>query len=230
MEKDRIFAVFGLGRFGMEVCRVLSSKGAKVMAVDQEQSKVDRIKDIVTQGVVLDSTDENALRNAGIQDADVAVVAIGDKVDGSVLTTALLKNLGIPHIIARAISENHGQVLKQIGATEVISLEIEEGRRLANRLLAPDLKEVITISKNQSIAEFRVPKAFVGKTLSELGLRKKFDINIVSIKRMRTDIDEMGNPKKEEEVSIPHPEDVLDVNDVLIILGDEQAIERMKEL
>ncbi|MDP8299737.1 MAG: TrkA family potassium uptake protein [Candidatus Tantalella remota] len=230
MEKDKVFAVFGLGRFGVEVCRVLASKGAKVMAVDQEQSKVDRIKDIVTQAVVLDSTDEDALRNAGMQDVDIAVVAIGDQVDGSVLTTALLKNLGVPHIIARAISANHGQVLKQIGATEVISLELEEGRRLANRILAPDLKDIIPISDNQSIAELRIPKSFIGKTLSELQLRKKFDINIVSIKRTKTDIDEMGNPTKEEEVTIPHPEDVLNGNDVLIILGSEQSIERMKEL
>ena len=112
MEKDKLFAVFGLGIFGFEVCKVLSEKGMKVIAVDKDRKLVDKVKDMVTQAILIDSTDEDALKNADMQDVDVAVVAIGKSVDGSILTTILLKNMGVPRIIARAVSSLHEQVLR----------------------------------------------------------------------------------------------------------------------
>ncbi|RLE39907.1 TrkA family potassium uptake protein, partial [Candidatus Woesearchaeota archaeon] len=105
MEKERIFAVFGLGTFGIEVCKGLSARGAKIIAVDSSQKVTEKVKNYVTQAVLLDSTDEDALRSAGLQDVDVAVIAMGDNIDSSVLTTSLLKNMGVPRIIARAMSD-----------------------------------------------------------------------------------------------------------------------------
>lgn len=230
MEKEKIYAIFGLGTFGLEVCRVLSDKGLKVIAVDKDEKLVSKVKDSVMQAVLLDSTDEEALRNASLQDVDMAVVAIGDNMEGNILTTILLKKIGVPYIVARAISDTHAQVLKQIGATEVINLELEQGQRVANRIIAPDIVDIIPISADQALAELRISKDFIGKTLGQLDLRKKYGVNIVSVRRTDIDIDEMGNPRRKEFVFSPKPTDVLNVNDILIVLGGTKDIDRVKEL
>lgn len=230
MIKDKVFAVFGLGRFGFEICKVLSEKGAKVIAIDNKDKIIDKIKDTVTQAVLLDSTDEDALNNAGIQDVDIAIVAIGDNIDSSILTTTLLKNLGVPYIISRAITEIHAQVLRQIGATEVINLETVEGNRLANRLVSPDVMDLIPVSDKEFLIELRVPKEFVGKNLLQLDLRNKYHVNIVSIKRYHTEIDSEGNPEIKQIVVSPKPDEPFNVNDVIIVLGEEVNLQRIKEL
>jgi len=230
MVKEKVFGVIGLGIFGSEVCRVLAEKGMKVIAADKDRDVLEKMKNHVSQAVLLDSTEEDALRNAGLHDIDVAVVAIGDNVNANVLTTILLKNLGVPHIIARALSALHAQVLRQIGATEVINIELEQGARLANRIVAPDVMDIIPISSNQSLAEMRAPEIFIGKSLVQLEIRKKFNVNIVSMKRADTGIDDMGNPVRSEKVFSPKPDDIIRVNDVLIILGEEKDIEKLKGL
>jgi len=230
MVKEKIFAVLGLGRFGSEVCRVLSAKGMKVIAVDNKPKNVEKLKDTVTQAVLVETNDEESFRNAGMQDVDVGVVAIGDNIEGSVLTTLLLKKIGVPYIIARATSNVHSQVLMEVGATEVINLQIEEGKRLANRLIAPDVMDIIPISSSQSLAELRIPETFIDKTLKQLDIRRKYRINIVSIKRATTSIDELGNPVRKETVISPDPDDVLKLNDVLVLVGDQRDIEKMKGL
>jgi trk system potassium uptake protein TrkA len=230
MAKEKVFAVFGLGVFGTEVSRTLSQKGAKVIAVDVDKKAVEKMKDVVTQAVLLDSTDEEALRNAGLQDADVAIIAMGKNVGVSILTTILLKNLGVPCIIARAMFDLHAQVLRKIGATEVINIEIEQGSRIANRLVTPDIVDMIPVSADQAITELRIPKEFAGKSLHDLELRKKYNVNVISIKRTKTDIDDMGNPKREELVFSPKPMDILNINDILVILGSQGDIEKLKEM
>ncbi|MFH1593260.1 MAG: TrkA family potassium uptake protein [Candidatus Omnitrophota bacterium] len=227
-EKEKLFAVFGLSMFGLEICRVLAANGKKVICVDKSQEMVERIKNSVTQAVLLDSTDEDALRNAGLQDVDVAIVAMGSHVDSSILTTVSLKNLGIPHVIARAVSAVHAQVLMKVGATEVMNLEIEEGRRLANRLISPELKDVIPLSSDQVLAEFRVRAEFVGKSLRDLEIRKRFNVNIISVKRTKTDIDMMGNPKRNDLIFSPKPMDILEVNDIMVLLGTTKDINALK--
>ncbi|MBD3427175.1 MAG: TrkA family potassium uptake protein [Candidatus Omnitrophica bacterium] len=230
MAKEKIFSVFGLGTFGMEICSVLSKKGAKVIAVDIDKKNVDRVRDSVTQAVLLDSTDEDALRNAALQDTDVAIISIGDNMEGSILTTILLKKIGVPYIIARAMSDVHAQVLKQIGATEVINIEVDQGQRLANRIIAPDIVDVVPISEDQVLAEMRAPENFIGKTLSQLELRKRFNVNIITVRRSKIDIDDMGNPMKKEFVFTPKPDEELKVDDVLIVLGSPKDIEKLKEI
>ena len=128
MPKNKVFAVFGLGAFGLEVCRVLAEKGSTVIAIDNKVGQIEKIKNLVTQAVLIDSTDEESLRAAPIEDVDTAIVGIGENIESSILTTAILKKVGVPHIIARAISEIHAQVLRQVGASDVINIEIEERR------------------------------------------------------------------------------------------------------
>ena len=188
------------------------------------------MKDKVTQSMIIDATDEESLKNLPLEDIDVAIIAIGEQIEASILTTALLKKMGIPYIIARAITDIHAQVLKQVGASEVINIEIDEGRRLAQRLIAPDVLERIPISKNQTLAEIVIPKELVGKTLLSLNLRKKLNINVISVKRTFTDIDNLGNPVKEEKIITPQPDQVLEDKDILVIIGSDADINSLKDL
>lgn len=228
-KKEKVFAVFGLGAFGAELCRVLTEKGGKVIAFDNRLQPVERIKDLVSQAMVLDSTDEEALKGAPLENVDLAIVAIGDDVEASILTTALLKNAGVPYIIARAVTEVHMRVLRQIGANEVINLELEEGRRVASRLLTAEVLETIPVTEDYSIVELYTPESMVGKSLERLDLRKSHRVNIIAIERFKTTVDEQGNPVKEERVILPTKDDVLLADDILIMVGRNSDLELFRE-
>jgi trk system potassium uptake protein TrkA len=228
MTRESVFGVFGLGTFGMEVCRTLADKGCKVVAIDKDPATIEKVKNMVSQAILIDSTDEDALRNAPIDDIDVAIVAVGENIEASILTTALLKKYGVNHIIARALTDIHGQVLSQVGANEVFNIEIEEGKRIANRLIAPDMLEKIYIGKNQVIAEVTAPSNFIGKSVMQLDLRKRFSINIISIKRVQTEIDDNGNPVEEEVMNFPSPDMLIRSNDILVVVGSENDIQELK--
>ena len=229
MGKEKNFGIFGLGTFGLQVCNTLVSKGAKVIAIDNSSEKIEKVKNTAIQALLLDSTDEEALNNAPIEDIDIAIVGMGDSIESSILTTAILKKKGVPRIIARAISEIHERVLKQIGATEVINLQIEEGKRLANSLMSPEVIDRIELGNQQVLAELVVPQSFVDKSLAALDLRKNLNVNIVSIKRHDRSIDDDGAPIGEEKVIFPTAETGFQENDRLIVAGLEVEIEKMKE-
>lgn len=229
MAKEKVYAVIGLGSFGRKVCEVLADGGGKVIAIDNNSGLIDRVKDLVTQAVLLDATDEDSLANAPFDDVDVAVVAIGDNIASSVLTTALLKRIGVPHILARAVSDLHEQVLKQIGADEIVNIEIDEGRRVAMRLMSPEVLDKIPVSQSISVAELYTPKSFVGQTLEELDLRKRFKVNIISITRTELNVDEMGNPVRDENIVFPTSDEELLESDVLLVVGKNSDIEALKE-
>ncbi|MFH1875211.1 MAG: TrkA family potassium uptake protein [Pseudomonadota bacterium] len=228
MAKERVFAVFGLGTFGFEVSRVLAEKGGKVIVVDKDAELIEKTKNIVTQAVLIDCTDEEALKNLGLDEIDIAVVAIGEDLNASILTTALLSKLGVPYIISRAITDIHAQVLKQVGATEIINIEINEGQELANRILYPDILENIPISDELKLVEIVTPENFVGKALKNLDLRKKFNVNVISVKRSHTEIDDMGNPTSEEIVFAPTPNDILQQNDIMVLIGSDLSINSLR--
>jgi len=230
MAKEKVFAVFGLGAFGNEVCRVLSEKGGKVIAFDNRPQPIEKVKDEVSQVMVLDSTDEDALRSAPLENVDIAIVAIGDDVEASILTTALLKNIGVPYIIARAVTDIHMRVLRQIGANEVINLEIEEGQRVASRLLTTEVLETIPVTEDYSIVELYVPESMVGKSLERLNLRQEYHVNVIAIERFKTNVDEEGNPVKEERVILPTKDDVVLTDDILIVVGRNSDIEAFKDV
>jgi trk system potassium uptake protein TrkA len=161
---------------------------------------------------------------------DTAIVAIGDNIEASILVTALLKRMGITHILARAVSELHMQVLRQVGADEVVNLEIDEGKRIAQRLSAPEVLDRTRISETISLAEIYVPEKLVGKRLDQLDLRQKYRINVIAVKRTSYSVDEVGNPRKAEEVLFPTPATTLEDRDVLLVVGKNDALEEFKEL
>ena len=227
MAKERqVVAVFGLGSFGREVCRSLAEGGASVIAVDNDPQLIDRIKDEVRQAVLLDSTDEESIQSAALTDVDTAVVAMGENIEASVLTTALLKQLGITRIISRAINDVHQRVLRALGADEIVNLEIEEGRRVASRILAQEVLDMIPISADFSIAELHVPESMRGQTMSEV--RESAEVNVMAVKRIRTSVDGLGNPVKTETVFLPRDGDTLEDGDVFVLVGPTPAIEGLR--
>jgi trk system potassium uptake protein TrkA len=230
MAKDKVFAVIGLGTYGKKVAEVLTEKGAQVIAIDNSPENVDRIKNSVTAAVLIDSTDESALLKAPLDDVDTAIVAIGDQIEASILTTALLKRRGIPYIVSRAVSDIHETVLRQVGANEVINLEVAEGIRVAQRLIAPEVLDTIPISGDFSLAEMYVPKIFIGRSLEELKIREKFSVTVISIKRTHIDTDSVGNPTRREELIFPKARDILQDSDILFVVGKNPDIEELKAI
>jgi len=226
----RAFAVIGLGAFGRRLCEVLAEKGGTVVAIDNQAALIERVKETVTQAVLLDSTDEDALRDAPLEDIDVAVVAIGDNIEASILTTTLLKRLAVPYVVARAVSELHQQVLVQVGANEVINLEIDEGTRLANRLIAPQVLDRIPVAEDMSVAELYVPRSVVDATLAELNLRERYQINVISIKRSEVSVDETGSPERSERIIFPEPGEKLQENDIIMVVGSNEKIDVFRDL
>lgn len=230
METDKVFAVVGLGTFGRQVADELYRKGGKVVAIDNQPELVERVKSSVTQAVLVNATDAEALAQAPLDDVDVAVVAIGDNIEASILATALLKKMRVPFVIARAVSDLHQLVLKQVGADQVVNIEIEEGTRLAMRLIAPHVLDRVPLSKSDSVAELRVPRAVLGSTLAELKLRARFRVNVVSIRRTHVDVDELGNPERREELIFPGPTDELKEDDVIMVVGRNEDIDAFSAL
>lgn len=221
--------MIGLGAFGRRVVEVIADRGGKVIAIDNDPSLIDRVKDAVTQAVLLDATDETSLASAPFDDVDVAVVAIGVNVASSVLATALLKRIGVPYVLARSISDLHEQVLRQIGADEIVNIEIDEGQRVAMRLMSPEILDRIPVSKSISVAELYAPRSFVGKSIAELDLRSRFNLTVASITRTLLRVDEIGNPIRNEQIIFPKKDDVLQEADVLLVVGKNEDIDAMKE-
>ncbi len=228
--QEKVFAVIGLGIFGRQVCATLTDHGASVIAMDNDPAKVERIKETVTQAVLVNATDGDSLALAPLEDVDVAVVAMGDSVEASILATTLLKRQAIPYVVARAISTVHAQVLKQVGADEVINVELDAGLRLGNRLVAPRILEQVSLSSGVSVAEMHVPGPVVGKSLAELALRGRYQISVISIKRIQVDVDEVGNPVRREDIVFPGPDDILQEDDIIHIIGENDAIQRFQSL
>lgn len=229
MDKERVFAVVGLGTFGMEVANVLAGKGGKVIALDNQENLIEKVKDNVTQAILVDSTDAESLKNVPLADVDVAVIAMGENIEASILTTVLLRQIGVPYIVARAVTTTHEHVLKQVGANEVVNIEIAEGRRIASELISPSILDRIPIDKNVSIAEVLLPESFADKSLKQLDLRNKYRVNVVTVKRTTMSVDEMGNPVKEEEIIFPGPDQVMERSDVIMVVGRNEDIEVLKE-
>ncbi len=222
---EKVFAVIGLGAFGRQLCTTIMENGGKVIALDNDPVLVDQINEVVTKAVLLDSTDEKALSGVLKEEVDIAIVAIGDNIEANILTTAILKQISVPFVISRSVTELHQKVLRQVGADEIINLEVEGGMRLAKKLIAPQVRESISLSSEYSISEITLPSVFFGKTLSSLQLESKFSLKIVFVKRIKLDIDEIGNPDKE--IFILPPENIAELqeNDILILAGRNKNID-----
>jgi trk system potassium uptake protein TrkA len=206
--------VIGLGKFGRSCAIRLAELGFDVLAIDETQANVDSIKDDVALAVVADTTDPAELEAAGIKNCDTVVLTIGAEIERSVLTAAVLKEMGIRHLVARASSELHGRLLSRIGADQVVFPEHDMAIRLANRLSLSSLYDFLESSPDYDILEFPISHGAEGKTLRDLDYRAHFEINVVGIRR--------GG----EILITLHSYDILEPGDRLIILGSVANLHR----
>ncbi|MFH1958192.1 MAG: TrkA family potassium uptake protein [bacterium] len=225
----RQIAIFGMGSFGKALAKSLAKSSIEIIAVDRDKDKIEEIKDYVTVAVACDSTDEKTLKNLGLENVDLACVAIGEDVEASLLTTILLKKLGIPVIFSRSVTSMQKEILKSIGVDRIIEIEEEMGSELANTIIAPRILKRVTLGENHSLVELKVPAKFVGKRLADLNLRQKSRINIVALKRNAPDIDKTnGSRKLKEEIdTVPDPQIIFDANDIIIIAGNDKDIKNL---
>jgi trk system potassium uptake protein TrkA len=219
------FAIIGLGRFGMRLAKLLADAGAEIVAVDRNRELVDEVRDRVALAVALDCTDEDALRSQGIDKVDVAIVGIGTNFEDSALATALLKQMGVPRVISRAATHVRGQILSRIGADDVVNPEEESAERWRNRLLAPAVIERIEVAEGYSIVQIAAPESFHSKTLGELDVRKNYQVNVVAIRRTVEESKEGIKKTRQVVISVPMADTVIEPDDVLILVGSDEAMQ-----
>ena len=177
------FAVIGLGRFGRSVCSTLHKFGYQVLATDIDEKRVAAAltEEIVGHALQLDSTEPAALKEAGIFEFDTVIIAIGNYVQESIITTLNVKEGGVPHVVAKASSEVHYKLLKRVGADHVVFPEYEAGCALARTLTKPSILDRFDLDPDNSIVEVIVPDEFHGKTVAELQLRNRYGLNLLAV-------------------------------------------------
>lgn len=212
----REIAVFGLGKLGKSLAITYSNMGGKVIAVDVIQERVDEVADYVTYAIRADVTEENVIKELGVSGVDMAIITMGESFEASIIVTAVCKEIGIPYIIAKATDSLQGNILKKVGADEIINPEVETGQRMAKNVAhGGNFMDIAEISDEFSIVESKVPAAWVGKTLMELNPRQKHGFNIIAI---RTN----GEFKINPDVDIPFTEDMN-----LVILGEVEQLAKV---
>ena len=215
-EKMKQFVVIGLGRFGASVARTLAYKYYDVLAIDINEAKVQKISSEVTHAVKLDATNKQALENLGVNNFDVGVVSIGEDVHANILTTLILKELGVKEVVAKAQDDLHGRILTKLGADRVVYPEHDMGTRIANHLVSAQILDYIELAPNYSVIEIKASQQMYENSLLDLNLRSKFGVNVVAIKR-----------GKKIDIS-PQAETEIEEGDTLIVIGSNDSLEELK--
>ena len=174
------YGIVGLGRFGYALAVELAASGAELVVLDQDEEKVREMRDLTENAYVVKNLDKKTLSETGIQNCDVAVVCIGEKMDASILTTLHLVSLGIPTVVAKATSEEHGEILEKLGA-QVVYPEHDMAIRLAHRLEAGHMLDFVQLSEQVNISKLAVPEKMIGKTVLAVNLRGRFGLNIIAV-------------------------------------------------
>lgn len=202
----------------------LSELGQDVIGIDSSEDQVAEMADRVSQAVALDAIDERALRSAGIQDVDVAVISIGENIESSLLVVMQVKDLGVKEIIAKAVTPLHGKILQKLGVTRVIYPERDMAMRVAHSLVVPNVLDYIELSRDFSIVEIPAPPTFIGKSLKQLELRPRLGLTLVAIKR--------GTGTGDGEIThvSPPADEVILAGDVLALLGDNDRLSQLDRL
>ncbi len=215
------YLVVGLGRFGNSVAKTLYENEESVLAIDKSENIIQEAinNNIIGNAITVDATDITTLKNLGVNNFDVAFVCIGSNIQDSILITLTLKELGIPKVIAKALTETHGKVLSKVGADEVIYPEVYMGKRVAMKEIEPNMVEHIKFSEQYLLVEIKAPKKFYNKTLEVLALRKSYKANIIAIKR------ENGNM-----VITPMGETKILSGDTLIVITDTKTAKELEEI
>lgn len=214
------FGVIGLGNFGYYLAVHLYRSGHEVMAIDKNQSLVQRIKDDVTRAIIADTTDLDSLASTGIKDMDTVIVCIGSILGNSILTVLNLQELGVKRIIAKALSDSHAKILQKIGVSEILFPERDQAISLAEKLHSPNMLDYLPFMEDYSIIQMATPTPFLGKKLKDLDLINKYGVQVMAIKELIPERVHM----------IPTGQFLLKDSDIMIILGENKALEKLKKL
>lgn len=210
------YGIIGLGRFGMALTLELAKAEADIIALDRDEEKIREIAEYTENAFVVSGLDKKSLSETGIQNCDVAIVCIAEAMDTSILTTLNLVSLGIPTVMAKASSNEHGEILEKLGA-QVIYPERDMAIRLANRLEASKLLDYVQLSEKLNISKLIVPKRMIGKTVLEVNLRQNFSVNIIAVENDGVLKEAVG------------PDYVFRKGDILFLSGAKEGLDRMTE-
>lgn len=225
------FIVIGLGNFGSALGIRLTALGHEVIGVDSDMKKIDAVKDKITHAVQLDSTDIQAVKSLPIKNCDVVIVGIGEDFGASILTTAVLKQLGVKRLISRAMSPLHETVIEAIGVDEIVHPEVDSADRLAKKLEIKGVVDSFFLSEKYNIIEATVPERYIGCTIGETDFRGTYKINILTIIRVTEVPGPMGkNQRKKKVIGVVDGNTKFEKNDILVLFGHINDIQRMLQL
>ena len=214
----RRVVVIGLGIFGYQLARQLYENGIDVIAIDKNKDVIQRIKDCCTKAVMADARDKEVLENIGIVANDTVVISFGEDLSASTLLTLHLKEMKVKSIIVKVPNEDHKRILLKVGASEAIIPEREMAKKVARGIISPNVMEYLPISDEYTIVELAPPTDFIGKSLADLNLRKKYNLQVIAIR------DVLANKMQ----LVPQANSVLKDSDVLVIIGREEDILKVK--
>ncbi|MCP4504426.1 MAG: TrkA family potassium uptake protein [Deltaproteobacteria bacterium] len=223
----KVFVVIGLGQFGMHVALSLQEGGGEVLAIDQDEGRVESVKDRVSQAVCLNATSLESLRAVGVAKAQTAVVAVGENdLEAGVVACAALSDLGVANIIVRAANDLQARILERVGATKVVFPERQAGEHIARSILMSGVIEQVTLSTGQTVAQIRLRRDLVGRTLKDVQFRQRFSINVIGIQRKTQYVDDNGANQWDEKLDgNPDPDEIIGAEDIVIVVGNQAQIE-----
>lgn len=211
----RSFCIIGLGCFGTALAQALAAKRHQVLVISEDEEAVNAIANTVTNAVIGDPTSETVLCTAGVADYDCAVVCIDDSMNDSILATMTLKEIGVAEVVARAMNARHRKVLEKIGADMVVFPEEDMGERLAQILMKKDVLDYFSFSDEYSVAEIHVPRDWIGRTMIELNIRRRYGITVIALRRGgKLDV-------------TPAPDVPFSEGDTITIMGTDDKIEKL---
>ncbi|MGB0422881.1 MAG: potassium channel family protein [Flavobacteriales bacterium] len=223
-------AVIGVGKYGSEIAQNLASKGAEVVAFDLNHDKIENIKDDVALAVTMDSTDKKALISQKISEMDAVIIAIGENFEATVLTALNLKDLQINRVIVRASGDNQIRILNSLGVDEILEPESEIASIVAERLINPSITAFLQLPDNYEIAEIKAPKGIMNRTLSDVQLAEKYDLTLITLKRIFEEEVKGKVTSQEHILGVLRPETVVYDTDTLVVFGTLDNVKKFLEI
>ncbi|MBK20775.1 MAG: potassium transporter KtrA [Flavobacteriales bacterium] len=224
------FSVIGMGKYGRSIAQILSDRGAEVIAIDNREEYIEEVEDIVALAVTMDATDGKALESQNIHESDAVVVAIGANFEALLLCCVQLKELGVKRIIARSNDENQKKILQKIGIEEILEPEKEIGVLVAEQLINPSIVSFLQLPDDYEVAEIKPPKDIESRTVEEIGLRSKYRLNLITIKRCFEEDNGDSVEVVQHILGVPTSNTIIQGTDTLIVFGTSRDIKRFIEI
>jgi len=213
------FAVIGLGNFGFHVAKTLFEEGNDVMALDKDEEMIQKIRPYCSQAIIGDATQKDLLLSLGLEEMDANIVSMGGNANSATLITLYLREMKVKKIVVKTTSEDHGKILRNVGATDIIFPEKDMAIKVARNLAAPDILDYLPMSGDYIIAEIAPISELVGKSLAQLGLRAKYNVNVIGIKELIP----------ENFILVPNADFIIKDSDVLLVIGTRKDINKIKQ-